>query len=232
VADNNEVVNSKSTEESDRADTDENGKLELKEETVEDLIANWVGSARKMVEGVIQEKDKRLEETLDKYKKNKAEAKVKVDAKYKEVIPKPGRLPPNVFEVFLKKLKTNSESELNRLISELKEKQKTENKELLKSYLSNINDNDKVTDIANKAKEILRRSELQTKQIDRSPVNSCGDSSPRGRNGFKSKLLPSSFSPSIPEIETSAEILKSLNLRIYDEKMIEELKSARITARV
>jgi len=233
TADSNEAMNSKSTEESDRLDTDENFKLEVKEETVEDIITSWVGSIRKIVEGVILEKDKKLEEILDDYKKNKIEAKEKVDAKYKEIIPKPGRLPPTVLEAFLKKLKTNSENELNRLLSEVKEKKKVEDRELLKSSMTKINFNNQITGIATKAKGILKRDELQPKQMNGSLVVPSGDTSSRGRKGWKlkDKISHRSISPLIPEVETSAEILKSLNLRIYGEKLVSELENAAITAR-
>lgn len=184
-----------------------------------------------MVQGVILEKDKKLEELIDKYKKNEIEAKEKIDAKYKEVIPKPGRLPPNVFQAFLKKLQTNSENELGRLLSELKEKQKAENRELLKSYMAKMNVNEQIPEIASKAKGILRRGE--GKQLNGGLLNPSTDSSPRGRQGFarKTKLSPRNTSPKIPEMESSTEILKSLNLRIYDEKLVAELESAATTAR-
>lgn len=199
------------------------------------MVAGWVGGIRKLVEGVILEKDQKLEELLAKYRRSEEEIREKVDAKYKEVIPKPGRLPPNVFQAFLKKLQTNSESELNRLLSEMKEKQKVENSELLKSHMAKIrNSEQQITEVAAKAKDILRKCDALPKQTNGAFLNSNADSSPRGRHAGqgKSKQSPRCTSPSIPKIESSADILKSLNLKIYDEKLIMELENAATSARV
>eukprot|EP00826_Nyctotherus_ovalis_P026499 TRINITY_DN2068_c0_g4_i1.p3 TRINITY_DN2068_c0_g4~~TRINITY_DN2068_c0_g4_i1.p3 ORF type:complete len:118 (+),score=34.65 TRINITY_DN2068_c0_g4_i1:910-1263(+) len=116
----------------------------------------------------------------------------------------------------------------------MKEKQKVENSELLKFHMAKIrNSEQQVTEVATKAKGILCKRDALSKQTNGGFLSPNADSSPRGRHAGqgKAKQSPRSTSPSIPEIESSADILKSLNLKIYDEKLIMELENAATSAR-
>lgn len=224
-----EGINKEDQNEEDKGSEEKELKVKIIEETVDNTILGWFGIIEKKVTEAIAEKNNAMGELMDKLKSEEGEIRVKIDNKYKAVVPKPGKLPEHIYQSVLKKVQTNRDADLNKSLSSIKEKEKTEKSKLLELCMSKIksaNSNQQILEIGNKIKEIIKNT-----SINDSPSNKSNErflsikkgQSPE-RKLLHENLAKNNIPINIPKIENTEDILNSLNLNNYNKDFIANLK--------
>lgn len=186
------------------------------------MLEKWLEDIKGKINEMQIERNRKLGEQMEKSIEDEIQLKKKIAGKYKDVIPKAGKLPQSVLQSFLKKLKANTDAELDKSLTTLKEKQSIERNELRQSYTKKVSDFTKEQEISvvtSKIKKLLRNCHQSSLKSVKSDEDFTANISVREFN-IHNRGVPCD----IPKIDNSENILKSLNLHIYNEQFLSKLK--------